>query len=66
MSGKGEGVRGEERRGEERRGLVLLLYQPLFTPCSPPPAAFNGQIRDKRTRVESVYREKKGDPSVLK
>ena len=56
--------RGEERRGEESPGsspLPAALYPLLL-----PPAAFNGQIRDKRTRVESVYREKKGDPSVHK
>lgn len=57
---------GGERRGEERSRLVLPPLPAAIYSLLLPPAAFNGQIRDKRTRVESVYREKKGDPSVHK
>lgn len=50
--------RGEEKneRGEkQRRG-----------DAPPPPAAFNGQIRDNRSKMETVSRVESRDPSVPK
>lgn len=76
MSQRG-GVEREEvrKRGVEQRGEEMFICSPKSCGSSPlpvsiypspPPAAFNGQIRDKRTREETVSREKRGDPSVSK
>lgn len=43
-------MREERRSGEEM----------------PPPAAFNGQIRDNRSKMETVSRVESRDPSVPK
>lgn len=60
---EGVGGRGREGwRGEE--SFIGLPKSWFFSLCSS--AAANGWIRDKRIRVETVYREKKGDPSFPK